>query len=441
MSQPNIIYIFTDQQSADAMSCAGNEYLETPAMDRLAEMGTRFDRAYTSFPLCVPARMSMFTGRMPHELGIYANCHPTEDPPDAPMLGRVMRDAGYDCYYIGKWHKTVPESAQDIHGFSGIVAGGGYGGADREKADHAIRYLQEDRESPFFMVISFNNPHDACELARGDDLRMQDLPPTPPKDELPPLPENWQPPEREPEVLRRFQEEYGSIGRAQKWDRLETRRFRWGYNRLVEMVDRQIGRVLETLEQEGMMEDTLIVFSSDHGDGQGCHRWNQKWSLYDESARVPFIVAAPGAAARGEVDNGLVSASLDLMPTVLDYGGLEVPDACRGRSLRPRMIGDCQDWRSYVATETEFGTWADVGVDEWPKGRMIRTDRYKYMAYDEGARQEQLFDMEEDPRETVDLASRDESVAVLQCMRRHLASWCARTDDDFELPTEDGQKL
>lgn len=441
MSRPNIVYIFTDQQSADAMSCAGNDYLETPALDRLAEMGTRFDRAYSSFPLCVPARMSMFTGRMPHELGIYANCQPTEDHPGVPMLGRVMRDAGYDCYYIGKWHKTVPESARDIHGFSGLVAGGGYGGADREKADHAIRYLQEDRDDPFFMVISFNNPHDACELARGEDLRMQDLPPMPPTDELPPLPDNWQPPEREPEVLRRFQEKYGSIGRAQNWDEMKTRQFRWGYNRLVEMVDRQIGRVLEALEQRGMMDNTLIVFSSDHGDGQGCHRWNQKWSLYDESARVPFIVAAPDAAARGDVENELISASLDLMPTVLDYAGLEVPAECRGLSLRPRIREESEEWRSYVPAETEFGTWAEVGEDEWPKGRMIRTDRYKYMAYDAGARREQLFDMESDPGETIDIASRDESSLVLQRMRRHLVEWCGRTDDAFEVPPGNAEKL
>ncbi|MFP4176273.1 MAG: sulfatase [Candidatus Brocadiia bacterium] len=437
MSRPNIIYIFTDQQSADAMSCAGNEYLQTPAMDRLAETGSRFDRAYTSFPLCVPARMSMFTGRMPHELGIYANCAPAEEPPGVPMLGALMREGGYDCHYVGKWHKTVPQDASDIHGFPRVDFGGGYGGKDSEKAERAVEIIRDDHEDPLFMVVSFTNPHDACELARGDDLRMGELPPMPPEDQLPPLPDNWQGPEREPEVVRRFQEQHDSIGLAQDWDALQTRRFRWGYNRLVEMVDRELSRIMEALEEEGLMDDTVVIFSSDHGDGQGSHRWNQKWSLYEESARVPFIVKPPaGQGPAGSTPPVLANASLDLLPTILDYAGLQVPAGCPGESLRS-VINNGETGasnRPYVACETEFGTWAEVGDDQWPKGRMIRTDRYKYMAYDEGEHPEQLFDMDNDPGETVDLAEREEYREVLNTHRDHLREWTARTDDNFDVP-------
>ena len=435
-SKPDVLYIFTDQQSANAMSCAGNEYLETPAMDRIAEMGTRFETAYTSFPLCVPARMSMITGRMPHELDIYGNCGPTEEPPDAPTIGRLMRDAGYDCRYVGKWHMTVPESAEDVHGFAEIFAGGGYGGPDDEKAERAMEILQEEREDPLFMVISFNNPHDACELARDQELRMQPLPPVPPEDELPPLPDNHHPPEREPEVIRRFQEEHTAVGRAHNWDELKTRQFRWGYNRLVEMADQQIGRVMEVVEKEGMLDDTLIIFSSDHGDGQGCHRWNQKWSLYDESARVPFLVSAPGTGPDGANDSP-VSASLDLMPTILDYAGIETPAEVCGESLRAVLEGAAGNGRPYVACETTFRGWGPIGEDEGPKGRMIRTERYKYMAYDAGSHREQLFDMHEDPGETVDLAARQEYASILAQHRQYLREWLEQTGDQFDMPEAD----
>jgi arylsulfatase A-like enzyme len=428
------VYIFTDQQSANAMSCAGNEYLETPAMDRIAGMGSRFENAYTSFPLCVPARMSMFSSRMPHEIDIYGNCPPREEPRGVPMLGRLMAEAGYRCHYTGKWHETVPEERADIHGFDEIFAGGGYGGPDSEKADDAIQFLQQGREAPFFLVISLNNPHDACELARDQELRMQPLPPLPPEDELPPLPDNYQPPEREPEVLRWFQEEHTAVGRAQNWDELKTRQFRWGYNRLVEMVDHQIGRVMEAMEREGLLVNTVVIFSSDHGDGQGCHRWNQKWSLYDESARVPFLVAPPECEQKGREDHRLVSASLDLMPTILDYAGIDIPAGCQGRSVRPLLEGQIEDWREYVVSETTFGGWSDSGQEEWPKGRLVRTDRYKYSAFDEGTHRQQLFDMEADPGETVDLAGREECAEVLQRHRDHLAEWLRRTDDDFEIP-------
>jgi len=429
--RPNILYIMTDQQSADALSHAGNPYLDTPAMDRLARAGVRFDAAYTAYPLCVPARAAMFSGHYPHEMGIFQNVPESPESCPFPMLGRRLADAGYRTPYAGKWHLTVPQDAGAQHGFELITPGGGYGGLDHEKAEAAVRYLESAPESPFFLTVSFNNPHDACELARGDPMRMEALPPEPPEAQLPPPPPNMAARADEPSVLRAFQREYPQVGCALHWDAAQIRRFRWGYFRLVEMVDRQIGKVLDALERAGLWDRTLIVFTSDHGDGQGAHQWNQKWCHYDQSSRVPFILVDPARRRAGEVDRTLVNATLDLYPTLCDYAGVQPPPDLRGRSLAPRMAGEPLD-RPFVASETSYSTWGKLHEPEGPKGRMIRTARYKYVAYDAGRPREQLFDMEADPGEMRDLARDPGHAGVLAEHRAHLRAWCEATGDLFD---------
>ncbi|MHC4520452.1 MAG: sulfatase family protein, partial [Planctomycetota bacterium] len=226
------------------------------------------------------------------------------------------------------------------------------------------------------------------------------------------------------------------VYRSYLWDTKRFREYQWGYYRLVEKVDAEIGKVMAALRESGREEDTVVVFSSDHGDGHSRHRWNQKWSLYDESARVPFIVAWKGRTRAGHVDHHLVSSGLDLLPTICDYAGARVPEGCLGRSVRRLAEGRPQsDWRKYVVSETSFGNWGNVGDADFPKARMVRTDRYKYIAYDKGKRREQLIDMKADPGEMVNLAERAELASVLKQHRDYLAQWCRRTKDDFNLPT------
>ena len=435
--KPNIVYIITDQQSADAMSCTGNPYLHTPAVDRLAAAGLRFDAAYAAYPLCVPARTAMFSGRMPHELGIYSNVSESREACPFPMLGRQLADAGYRTHYIGKWHVAVPEDAHGQHGFEAVACGGGYGGLDSDKAAAAVQYIQNAPPEPFFLTVSFNNPHDACELARGQAMRMGPLPATPSEEALPPVPENMSESEDAPSILRAFQRENPGIGCALNWDATKIRQFRWGYNRLVEMVDYEIGRVLDALESQGLWDNTLIVFTSDHGDGQGAHHWNQKWCHYDESSRVPFIVVDPRRKRASAIENQPVSATLDLFPTLCDYAGIAPPEDVRGRSVRPLLEGHPLD-RQFVASETTFSTWGKLHQDEWPKARMIRSARYKYIAYDSGDPREQLFDMQDDPGETRNLAMNADQSEVLAEHRQYLRAWITWTEDTFNLDQATG---
>ena len=431
--KPNIVFLFTDQQCADAMSCAGSPHLRTPAMDRLAAMGVRFENAYCSYPLCVPSRMSMLTGRMPHELGMYANCFETQQALGRPTLGTLFRDAGYETHWTGKWHLTIPEAAHDEHGFGAIDFGGGYGDTDGAKADRAIEFLKRDHDAPFLLVVSLNNPHDCCEWSRGDELRMGPLPEPPDTAHLPPLPSNYEIPADEPDYLRTFAREYENVFPSVHWTEDQARRYLWGYNRLVEMVDAEISRILDALSETGHEDDTIVVFSSDHGDGAARHQWNQKFSLYDESAKVPFVVCG-GAASGGRTEDRVVSAGLDLLPTLCDYASIEPPKGLPGRSVRALAEGQPEsEGRTFVAAETSFSMWGNVGEDCWPKARMIRTQRYKYVAYDAGDRREQLIDMQDDPGEMVNLAGVAECSGVLESHRRLLAKWCEATDDSFSI--------
>ena len=432
LPRPNIIYIFTDQQFGGAMSNAGNQYLKTPAMDKLASQGLSFDLAYCTFPLCVPSRASMMSGRMPHEAGIFINTYISEEPFRFPMLGKIMTDNGYNSHWVGKWHLPVLETDKELHGFDEIMGGGGYGGLDSMKAIQAIEFLNRDHKKPFFLVVSLNNPHDCCELSRGDELKMGSIPALPSVDQLPPLHQNYEIPDQEPDYLRIFQDQYPKVFPSSSWNDQEFREYIWGYYRLVEKVDKDLATILDVLEASGLDENTVVIFSSDHGDGLGMHKWNQKFSLYDESARVPFIISWKGKVREGNRSKIPISAGLDLLPTVCDFAGIEPPKGSLGKSLREIALGKSSNInRKYVVTETGFGMWANVGEDIFQKARMLRTERYKYIAYDKGDKNEQLFDMIEDPGEMIDLSVNNQFSEILKQHQEYLAEWLKKTNDSF----------
>lgn len=437
MPQPNILLILTDQQSAAAMSCAGQPHIHTPAMDRIAERGVRFDRAYCTQPLCVPSRASLVTGRYPHEVGVPYNLNPPDcrEATRHPWIGRIMADAGYETAWVGKWHLPVEPEASDVHGFARTAEARG-NKLDWLVASHCKAILQTKCDRPLFLVASFVNPHDCCEAARGQELPNGPIDDAPPPEQCPELPANFHPPTREPSVLReKVQPAHPGAYPSVQWDEGRWRQYRWQYARLVEKVDAQIGDVLAALEHSGRAENSVILFTSDHGDGMGHHQWNQKQVLYDEVARVPLLISAPESASRGPVvDHHLVSMNLDLIPTLCDYAGRHVPEGLTGQSLRPIVEGQAPTpWRDAVFCETEFsgfGINSSTGV----KGRMVRTERYKYIVYSEGEDREQLFDMDTDPGEQQDLSQSNIHEKVLHHHRQLLSAWCRQTGDMFPLP-------
>ena len=423
--RPNILYIMTDQQSAFAMSCMGNQDLSTPAADQLAQTGVLFENTYCTQPLCTPARGSMFTGLMPHQCGTTENGLPIKPELRAQELGRVMSDAGYECAYGGKWH--VPEGSmpsENDHGFRTIC-----GFSDAKLPDACAEFLGEKRDQPFFLVASFDNPHNICEWGRSQCLPWGSIGEPPPPEECPNLPANFEIPPFEPEILRIEQRCHWAIYPTVDYTEDDWRRHRWAYYRLTEKVDREIARVLDALKKAGLEQDTVVIFSSDHGDGHGAHRWNQKSILYEEVVRVPLIVSWTGVTSGRQVDREhLVSNGLDLFPTICDYAGVDVPESLPGLSLRPLAEGQSAEaWREAVFAETYF----DGGRGYNTLGRMVRTARYKYMCYDKGHHREQLIDLQRDPGEMVNLAVESRHRGALAEHRLLLADYIAETRDCF----------
>ncbi len=440
--RPNILFIMTDQQHAGMMSCAGNKWLKTPALDRLAASGTRFERAYSANPVCVPSRFSLQTGLMPSAIGMGQN----EDSPKATVtdtmvqqsLGNLFQRAGYETVYGGKVHLPPKMNNLKNIGYRNLT-----GDARQGLAQACAQFLKSPHEKPFLLFASFINPHDICymginahQVATGgaatnnvdsrtcetvlDRARQSGDLAAFARDHCPPVPANYGIPALEPEcITRRFVElrPFRAYIRA-NWSEDQWRLHRWAYCRLTEMVDEQIAVVLDALRDAGLESNTLIVFTSDHGDLDAAHKLEHKSILYEEAVRIPFIMSLPGAIPKGIIDNGhFVSNGLDLLPTLCDYAGIDVPAGRAGQSVRPLAEGKAvEGWRDFVISETECG-------------RMVRTDRFKYCLYNSGAHREQLTDLKDDPGEMKNLAEVPAFKSTLEQHHRLLKGWVEKTGD------------
>ena len=427
----NVLFIWTDQQASHAMSNAGNPWLRTPAMDQLAAQGVTFEQTYCSDPICVPSRASWITGLMPHQTGVTFNTE--EGGVIGEPLSRRFAEHGYDTGYVGKWHIPHDPNDEAWHGFR-FTRHLRNNRLDPDVLPACNEFLRTPRDQPFFLVASFLNPHDICEWARqaaggNDALPNGQLPPAPPPENCPPLPANFEIPAHEPDIIRTMQARGPRLYPTIDWEEGKWRQYLWAYYRLIERVDAQIGAILQTLRETGEDENTLIVFSSDHGDGAAAHRWNQKTLFYEEVAKVPFIVRPPACPRAGQRDTqSLVNMNLDFFPTAFDYAGIPVPDTLPGRSLRGLIDG-----RSGATAHDMVVSQNDItntyGASEGVHGRMLRTARYKYVRFSAGRKREQLFDLATDPGEMNDLTASPTHASVLADHRSLLDDWMQRNRD------------
>jgi len=345
----------------------------------------------------------------------------------------VFRRAGYDTGYVGKWHLPYPQKDHSVHGFRFTTNLRGNGG-DAARPAAAVGFLKAPREEPFLLIVSFINPHNICEWARGQDLPDGAIGQPPPLDSLPPLRTNHDPPENETDIISIMRESYQSSRTfpVSGFDEHKWRQYQWAYYRMIEKVDGQIGEVLAALRESGRQENTLVVFTSDHGDCQGAHRWNQKTVFYDESSRVPLIIAGLAAAKNSSTDC-LVHTGIDLLPTLCDFADIPIPTGLPGTSLRPAAEGRDITPRDYVVISNKMVQGAPVdGRTPMPEGRMLRSQRYKYCAYSIGSRRESLVDMQQDPGEMANLAEQPQYREILVQHRQMLLDWCREHADDFE---------
>ncbi|UJP10072.1 sulfatase-like hydrolase/transferase [Microbacterium sp. KUDC0406] len=327
--QPNLLVVMADQLGAHVID-RDEGWVDTPHLDRLRAQGAEFERAYVTFPLCVPSRASFLTGRMPHELGIGGNRRaelPLEEPGTrADSLGHLLSAAGYDCAYAGKWHATAASAPPDA-GFEVVRPFG-----DRGLAEACAEWMRGRREAerPFLLITSFDDPHTICEYARRQPMPYGDVDPGEVRD-APPLPPNFLPAPFESEAVRHEKHAAQQVYGTGAYTCDDWRAYRAAYRRLVERADEYLGRLLTALDEAGLTDSTIVVFTSDHGDGDAAHRWNQKTALFEECTRVPLIVSGPGVVAGTRPH--LASAGLDLLPTLLRAAGAAAPDGLHGMPL------------------------------------------------------------------------------------------------------------
>ena len=451
---PNILFIMTDQQSAEMMSCAGNKYLHTPALDELAERGVRFELAYSPNPVCIPSRTSMVTGLFPSALDLSRNEDVNKLGGKIPQnvldntMGKLVSKGGYHCVFGGKTH-WIEGLDYEACGFENLTTD-----VRDVLAEKCADFLKQEHEEPFLLVASFMNPHDICyhildmvaeeynvprvnpggmdprneveqaialaEKAKADGSFEQKCPPyranagytsNLPRENLGNKHERPDPDNPHHLDIYFYEKEYVRDEMTEE----DWRMYSWVYHRLTEDVDRQIGIVLDALKESGLEENTIVIFTSDHGEMNGAHSMVAKNKFYEESSRVPFLIAGPGIK-QGLVDRQhFISSSTDLIPTFCDYGGVPVPEGLHGRSIRQIAEGKfTEDWRTYVVSE-------NIG------GRMLRTDGFKYMYYRGGI--EALYDMEKDPGEMQNLAIYPEYRKQMDGYKSQLKQWIEEAGD------------
>lgn len=421
-TKPNVLIITTDQQQVTAMSALGNEWVKTPNMDSIAARGVAFTKSYCSYPLCSPSRSSLHTGRTPHEIRVDRNSVPIDRA--VSISGQVFRAAGYDTGYAGKWHMPDPYPRDGIAGYEVLNKTTRQNklahDVDQATVSAAIEFLQRKHEKPFLLVVSFINPHDICLLAgEGKALvgevweKYQPASGVP----VPPLPANFAQPQG-------LSGELAERNKHSTWDENQWRRYRYAYYRMVEDVDRQVGQVLDAMRKTGQENNTLVIFTSDHGEGLGSHHWTGKMMYYEEEATVPLIVSWKGIMPAGRIDREHLVSTLDVLPTICDYAGVPSPPLLRGQSLREVIEKPEHSGHEFVVSEMAAGR----------QGRsfMVRTAKYKYMVWPgaEGNRSELLFDLTVDPGEMKNLATNQAMVKELDRHRAMLAQWRKTTEED-----------
>ena len=431
--RPNIILLCVDQMRADAMGVAGNDAIDTPNLDDLARGGYRFPRAYSATPTCVPARVALLTGKSPALHGRYGYREGISFPDAYPVtLPSVLREDGYQTYAVGKMH-VFPDRARC--GFDEVLLHDGFLHTSRRLsrgpsaaiddyveflraetgdpradyqetgigcnaltarpwereerlhptrwvADQSLRFLERrDPTRPFFLYMSFHRPHAPFDPPAWlwEKYRERDLGERPVGD--------W---------VSRFDEhrrDFGSEAEFGAQKESTHQQVRAGYYGSIEFIDLQLNRLRETLSDQGLLEDTVIVVVSDHGDMMGDHDMYRKSVGYEGSARVPLIVHVPPRWCEGWNEPGTIAELRDVMPTLLGLAGAEVPDGVDGIDLRTQT-------RDHLHGEHVIGSLGRHSM-QW-----IRSQRHKYVWFS-GDGHEQLFDLEEDPQELHDLAGEE----------------------------------
>jgi choline-sulfatase len=295
------------------------------------------------------------------------------------------------------------------------------------------QFLRKPHKKPLLIWASFYNPHDINQWSRFQKLPEGPIAKLPPISQWPPLKANFLPPKNEPDAMTLIRKSYHrnrTLFPVGNYSHFDWRRVRWGYYRLIEKVDAQIGQLLTDLKDNGYDKNTLVVFTSDHGSAIGAHKFVQKTVFYEESSRVPLILNYKGKISPG-LNRTLVNTGIDLIPTLLDFAHIKKPKSLPGISLKEAAEKNIAlKSPRFIVVENKMAQGAPVdGKKPIVNGRMVRGKRYKYCLYDTGKHREALFDLKTDPGETVNIAGRESSKDLLTQFRGYLEEWAHTYND------------
>lgn len=410
-SQPNVIVFFTDQQRWDTTGVHGNPLGLTPNFDRIAARGTHLYNSFTCQPVCGPARSVFQTGLYPTTTGCYRNKKPL--PEGTKTLAHYFREAGYKTGYIGKWHLADenPVTERGRGGYEYWLAANAlemtsdsYNAVvfnnDNERVklpgyrvdaltDAAIRFIDREQDQPFFLFLSFLEPH---HQNHRDDYPSPDV-------YQESFTGRWTPPD------------LAALGGT-------SAQHLGGYYGMVKRLDEALGRLLDAVKSLDIADDTIILFATDHGCHFKTRNSEYKRSCHESSIRIPTAIIGPGFNSRGQIRE-LVSL-IDLPPTLLDAAGIPVPADMQGRSILPLLNRDTSDWPDDVY----------VQISEAQIGRAVRTSRWKYSvssldpktdsASSDTYREEFLYDLQADPYELTNLIGFESHRNVTEALRERL---------------------
>jgi iduronate 2-sulfatase len=435
--KPNVLFIMSDDLNT-ALSGFGHPQCETPELDALADRGVRFDNMHCQYPVCGASRASVMSGQYPYTNGTMGNAGTLRgSSPDVVTMSQIFKNNGYHTGRVSKiyhmripmeilagtaerddpysWNETVnikaPEHETDgvknywspgdtgTQTFQSVATfGGDSEQADGMSADHAMDFLDQNRDRPFFLALGFVRPHVPL-VAPGkyfDEYEnMEMISPQVPEDDLDDV----------PEIIRAYKSnDHYKVTPELQQGLLKS------YYACVSYMDAQVGRVLRHLESLGLDDNTIVVFTSDHGYLLGHHNKYQKQHLFEETTQVPFIVSVPWLKDEHGKKTVKITELIDLYPTLAELAGLPAPNALQGTSLKPLLDNvDSAEW-----SKIEAFTISRSG------GESLRTDKWRYTQWGFGEKGSELYDLSNDPGEFSNQAENPKYAEPLNTMKARL---------------------
>jgi arylsulfatase A-like enzyme len=413
--RPNIVFVLVDDLRADAVGCMGHPFVKTPHIDRLAKEGVLFKNFFVSLPLCSPSRASFLTGQYAHTHGVIDNTDHSALSHKLVTFPKLLRDAGYETAYVGKWHmggddsprpgfdRWVSFKGQGVYASPMINVAGTASRVEGYMTDilnqHAVDFVKAEHKKPFVLYLAHKAVHGPFTPAeRHQDLYSED--------EFKPSPNLEDTLEGKLALTRKLDTEGVQKKKNPKKAKQKaatgqpTGRFGTARNQLRSLasIDDGVGLLYKALDERKLLDNTVFIFTSDNGYFWGEHGLGDKRWAYEESIRAPLLLRFPKQAKAGTTRDQLV-INVDIAPTLLELGGAPIPKSMQGKSLVPLLADPNASWRKSIYTEY-YREPQTLRVPTW---QAVRTDRWKYIRYTELTNMDELYDLKADPYELKNL--------------------------------------